>query len=72
MRNIIEDNDKEDVQEPAKGVLFGNSSRLKPVIQREDFFTDKVINTAKSSKVALVRCKSQALPGQYVLSGPPC
>lgn len=36
--NIHEDLTREEVQEPAKGVLFGNAFRLSPPSEREEFF----------------------------------
>ena len=39
----------------AIGVLFGNAFRLRPIEERDDFFTQKVKSAAKASNVALVR-----------------
>jgi hypothetical protein len=54
-RNINEDLSKEDVTEPAKGVLFGNAYRLILPSERDAFFTDKVLAAAKRTGCALVR-----------------
>lgn len=53
--NIHEDLSREEVDEPAKGVLFGNGFRLTPPHERDDFFTQKCMSAAKRSGVALVR-----------------
>ena len=53
--NIHEDLSREEVGEPAKGVLFGNAFRLKPPNERDNFFTPKCISAAKRSGVALIR-----------------
>ncbi len=52
--NIHEDLQREEVIEPAKGVLFGNAYRLQPVADREESFTDKCVSAAESSSTALV------------------
>lgn len=55
-RNIQEDFAREDVTEPAKGVLFGNAFRLASPGERDAaFFTDKCLSGARRSGVALVR-----------------
>lgn len=53
--NIHEDLAREEVIEPAKGVLFGNAYRLSPAEQRGEFFTDKCHMAAKRSNTILVR-----------------
>jgi hypothetical protein len=52
--NIHEDLQREEVTEPAKGVLFGNGFRLTPPNEREAQFTQKCITAALSSGTALV------------------
>ena len=54
-RNLQEDFAREEVEEYAKGVLFGNAYRLRLPSERSKFFTKKCISGAKRSKVALVR-----------------
>lgn len=54
-RNLQEDFARDDVTEYAKGVLFGNAERLKPLDQRGQAFTLKVLTAAKRVHVALVR-----------------
>lgn len=50
-----EDFIRDEVNEYAKDVLFGNAYRLKKLDQREEFFTQKCISGAKRSKIALIR-----------------
>ncbi|GAH78061.1 unnamed protein product, partial [marine sediment metagenome] len=45
--NIHEDLSRDEIQEPAKGVLFGNASRLTPIKERKAFFTDKCVSASK-------------------------
>lgn len=54
-RNLQEDFSRKEVTEYAKGVLFGNAYRLKPLTKRPEFFTQKCITGAKRSKLALIR-----------------
>ncbi len=54
--NIQEDLAREDVTEPAHGVLFGNACRLQPVAERSpDFFTEKCVKSAARTGTSLVR-----------------
>ena len=54
--NIQEDFSRGEVQEMAKGVLFGNAYRLTPPPDRPDtHFTEKCATAAKSNRTALVR-----------------
>lgn len=55
MRNLGEDLKREEVAEPANGVLFGNAYRLSKPEDRMEFFTQKCITSAKSQGIALVR-----------------
>ena len=52
-RNLNEDFDREEVKEHAKGLMFGNAFRLKPVLERGDFFTEKCVSAAKRIGAAL-------------------
>jgi hypothetical protein len=54
-RNIQEDFARDEVNAPAKGVLFGNACRLLPISDRGDFFTQKCRSGAARSRIALVR-----------------
>lgn len=52
--NIHEDLRREEINTPAKPVLFGNGYRLQSVSERPDPFTDKCKSAAASSSTALV------------------
>ena len=52
--NIHEDLERDEVVEPAKPVLFGNSYRLQPIYERPEPFTTKCISAATTSSTALV------------------
>jgi hypothetical protein len=52
--NIYEDLELEEVKEPAKAVLFGNSYRLKPINERPEPFTTKCMTASATSSTALV------------------
>lgn len=53
--NIQEDLQREEVTEPAIGILFGNGSRLTDAEQRKEQFTDKCIKNAERLNSILVR-----------------
>ena len=54
--NILEDLSRDEVSEPAKGVLFGNAYRLRPPSERPDaHFTVKCMSAAKRNGTAMVR-----------------
>ena len=52
--NIHEDFERDEVTVHAKGVLFGNPFRLLHPIERKEFFTQKAIDSAKRTGIALV------------------
>lgn len=52
--NVHEDLRRDEIDEPAKGVLFGNAYRLKPLTERADPFTAKCISSATASSTALI------------------
>lgn len=54
-RNVAEDFQRDEIEQPAIGVLFGNSHRLTELTARGDFFTDKVRTSAKRTGSRLVR-----------------
>ncbi|MCP4259798.1 MAG: hypothetical protein GY774_20140 [Planctomycetes bacterium] len=66
--NIHEDFERDEVSEMAKGVLFGNAYRLKPLNERRKFFTDKCMKAAARNGTALVRTPDLFKIVQY-LSG---
>ncbi len=53
--NIQEDLRRDEVENSATGILFGNGFRLTKPSERAEQFTTKCINTAKSSNCVLVR-----------------
>jgi len=53
--NIQEDLQRDEVENSAIGILFGNGFRLTKPSERAEQFTTKCINTAKSSNCVLVR-----------------
>lgn len=66
MRNLSEYLEKEDVDEPPKGVLFGNGYRLKEPNKRNCEFTEKCIKTAKSQSIALIKTSDLFSIVQYL------
>jgi len=66
--NIHEDLAREEVLEPATGVLFGNAYRLLPLSERSAFFTEKCLKAAKRSGTVLVKSPDMFRVVQY-LSG---
>ena len=69
-RNLQEDFARDDVEDYAKGVLFGNAYRLQPLNERKDYFTDKCVSAAKRVKVALVRTPDLFGPARYLKENP--
>ena len=54
--NILEDLERDEVSEPAKGILFGNAHRLTHPSKRPDtHFTAKCVSAAKRNGTAMVR-----------------
>ena len=54
--NILEDLERDEISEPAKGILFGNAHRLTRPSERPDtHFTAKCVSAAKRSGTAMVR-----------------
>lgn len=64
--NIHEDLQRDEVESPAMGILFGNGFRLTRPAKREEQFTAKCINTAKSSNCVLVRTTDLFHVARYV------
>ena len=52
---ILEDYSNDDVEEIAKGILFGNAYRQQELKSRGDFFTTKCMAAAKKNRIALIR-----------------
>lgn len=68
--NIHEDLAREEVLEPAKGVLFGNAYRLLPLSERGNFFTEKCTTAAKRSGTALIMTPDLFVVAQYLQGNP--
>lgn len=64
--NINEDLQREEINVPAKGVLFGNGFRLIPPDSREVQFTQKCITAAMSASTALVSTTELFKAVQYL------
>ena len=69
-RNIDEDLKKDETRVAAKGVLFGNAFRVKPLDERGEFFTEKCINSAKSKNFCLIRTPDLFWISHYLLENP--
>lgn len=65
-RNLQEDFAREGVTKYAKGVLFGNAERLKPLVERSEAFTAKCTTAAKRVRAALVRTSDLFGPVTYL------
>lgn len=52
--NIHEDLDRDEVEEPAKAVLFGNAFRMESLNSRAEPFTAKCVSASERSSTALV------------------
>ena len=65
-RNIQEDFARPDVNAYAKGVLFGNPHRLTEPSERGVLFTDKAIEAAKRTGIALVHTPDMFPIVQYL------
>ena len=55
--NINEDFDRDEVEEPAMGIIFGNAFRITEPSSREGDFTEKCMKNAKRLGTALVRTR---------------
>lgn len=66
MRNLHEDFSRDDVEDYAKGVLFGNAYRLAPIEERSESFTEKCKKGAAQAKIALVRTCDLVEPARYL------
>ena len=64
--NIQEDLLRDEVENPAIGILFGNGFRLTKPSERSEQFTTKCMNTAKSSSCALVRTADLFVAAKYI------
>lgn len=64
--NIHEDLERDEINEPAKAVLFGNAYRLEPVKDRSDPFTVKCASAAERSSTALIFTPDLFLIARYL------
>jgi len=64
-RNLSEDFESDNVTEYAKGILFGNAHRLRDLSDRDGYFSDKCVATAKRIKAALVRTPDLFFVARY-------
>ena len=65
--NIHEDLEREEVESPAKSVLFGNAFILVPLGERSEPFTTKCISAASTSSTALVFTPDLFRVAKYLL-----
>lgn len=66
MMNIQEDLQREEVNSPAKGILFGNGYRSSPPGERQPQFTEKCIASALTMNTGLVATSDLYKSIQYV------
>ncbi len=69
-RNLYEDFERDEINEIAKGVLFGNGYRLEILGKRADIFTKKCLTAAKRTGIALVQTPDMFEPTRYLLAHP--
>ena len=69
-RNLNEDLAREEVEEYAKGILFGNAYRLSAPEDRADVFTEKCLKAAKRTGYALIRTPDLFWPTRYLREHP--
>jgi len=64
--NIHEDLERDEVTNPAKGVLFGNAFRLTRLEDRADPFTEKCVISSKSNSISLVSTPDLFRVAKYI------
>ncbi|MEL0639650.1 hypothetical protein V6260_03410 [Pseudoalteromonas aliena] len=64
--NIHEDLDRDEIEVPAKSVLFGNAYRLRSLEERPEPFTTKCISAASISSTALVFTPDLFIVAKYL------
>ena len=69
-RNLSEDFARDEVEEYAKGILFGNAYRLSEPEDRADTFTDKCLKAAERTGCALIRTTDLFGPTLYLKEHP--
>lgn len=68
--NIGEDFERDEIDEPAKGILLGNGFRLSPPNEREEQFTQKSLINAKRLGSALIRTSDLYSVAVHLLDKP--
>lgn len=68
--NIGEDFEREEINEPAKGLLFGNGFRLSAPVSRQEQFTQKSLKNANRLGSALVRTADLYSVAVHLLNHP--
>ena len=66
--NIHEDLCRDEIDEPAKGILFGNGHRLLDPSERPETFTEKCVKSAVSTSIGLVDTVDLFRVAQYLSS----
>lgn len=69
-RNLHEDYERNEVEEMAKGVLFGNGYRLRAPEERDEAFTQKCRTAARRTGSALIRTPDMFIPTRYLKEHP--
>ena len=69
-RNLLEDYQREEVGEMARGILFGNGHRLLCPENRSEEFTQKCRSVAKRNGYILVRTADMFQPVRYMRENP--
>jgi len=64
--NIQEDLQREEITEPAIGILFGNGFRLIPPQEREEQYTEKCIKNAERLNAVLIRTSDLFNIAKYI------
>lgn len=68
--NIGEDFERDEIDQPAKGILFGNGFRLTPPLSRAEQFTSKSLTNARRLGSALIRTADLYAVALYLLDHP--
>lgn len=64
--SLNEDFEREEINEKAFGLLFGNPKRLIPPEKRSDFFTKKCLDGAQREKIGLIKTMDLFYVAQYL------
>ena len=66
MDSLNEDFAREDIEDKAFGLLFGNPQRLLPVNERKELFTTKSLKGAEREKIGLILTSDLFLLTKYL------